>query len=359
MKIREIIAQILAFLFLPRFDVTIVTEDKAWAITQEAKGLANALKVKGLRVRVTAIPRFIKSDKIIFSSLNCFRDDYERRRIQAETSIVWIFHGDFGISADLDRQLKLVVKESSRIDLVMTSCHQMVARLERLGVARNKLMIRPVSLDYEGAFLAKAEGFDPKTFRAEYGIPEGAFLVGSFQKDGNGWEDGNEPKLIKGPDILLEFIERLKTERDVHVILTGPARGYVKNGLEKIGVGYTHIFFEDPDDLSVLYRALDLYVIASREEGGPKALPECLSLQVPIISTPVGATDLLPEEIFRDLICSEISSDALFEKYVEMYDKISSHEYRTRLMDDTRNIFDLRSINDRTVAKILSIGSSK
>ncbi len=39
--------------------------------------------------------------------------------------------------------------------------------------------------------------------REAFDIPESAFVVGSFQKDGVGWGDGLEPKLIKGPDVLL------------------------------------------------------------------------------------------------------------------------------------------------------------
>ena len=36
----------------------------------------------------------------------------------------------------------------------------------------------------------------------KYKIPKDKIIIGSFQKDGVGWEEGNEPKLIKGPDIL-------------------------------------------------------------------------------------------------------------------------------------------------------------
>ena len=39
--------------------------------------------------------------------------------------------------------------------------------------------------------------------RRVLGLPASAFVVGSFQKDGVGWGEGLEPKLIKGPDVLL------------------------------------------------------------------------------------------------------------------------------------------------------------
>ena len=78
--------------------------------------------------------------------------------------------------------------------------------------------------------------------RASSGCPESAFVVGSFQKDGVGWGEGLEPKLIKGPDVLLAAVERLR-ERvpELVVLLTGPARGYVNAGLERLGVAYRHV----------------------------------------------------------------------------------------------------------------------
>ena len=75
--------------------------------------------------------------------------------------------------------------------------------------------------------------------RAKLGLPEDAFVAGSFQKDGVGWEDGLEPKLIKGPDVLLAAVERLrKRVPELWLLLTAPARGYVKQGLERMGVPY-------------------------------------------------------------------------------------------------------------------------
>ena len=37
-------------------------------------------------------------------------------------------------------------------------------------------------------------------------------MVGSFQKDGEGWEEGLTPKHIKGPDVFVEVVKRLNRE---------------------------------------------------------------------------------------------------------------------------------------------------
>ena len=73
--------------------------------------------------------------------------------------------------------------------------------------------------------------------RTSLSIPATAFVVGSFLKDGVGLGDGTEPKLVKGPG-------RARGRRssacasampELFVLLTGPARGYVRNELERLG----------------------------------------------------------------------------------------------------------------------------
>ncbi len=125
--------------------------------------------------------------------------------------------------------------------------------------------------------------------REELGIPQSAFVVGSFQKDGVGWEEGLEPKLIKGPDVFLSTIEKLKKDvGDLFVLLSGPSRGYVKRGLEKMQVPYKHMYIKSYPDVAKLFQTLDVYLVASRQEGGPKAILESMASGVPLVTTRVG-----------------------------------------------------------------------
>ncbi len=62
--------------------------------------------------------------------------------------------------------------------------------------------------------------------RQKLNIPQSAFVVGSFQKDGVGWGDGMEPKLVKGPDVFLASINVLKAKiPELYVLLSGPLTG--------------------------------------------------------------------------------------------------------------------------------------
>jgi glycosyltransferase involved in cell wall biosynthesis len=113
--------------------------------------------------------------------------------------------------------------------------------------------------------------------------------VGSFQKDGVGWGDGLEPKLVKGPDLLLRaFVSARSRLPELHVLLSGPARGYVREGLERDGIPYVHQVLDRYEDVPALYHALDAYLVASRQEGGPKAILEAMASAVPLVTARVG-----------------------------------------------------------------------
>ena len=131
--------------------------------------------------------------------------------------------------------------------------------------------------------------------RRALGLPESAFVVGSFQKDGVGWGEGLEPKLIKGPDVLLAVAERLR-ERvpELAFLVTGPARGYVRAGLERLGIPHRHVLLPDVDAVAQAYDAIDVCLVTSRDEGGPRAVLEAMATGVPLVTTRVGqAVDLV------------------------------------------------------------------
>jgi glycosyltransferase involved in cell wall biosynthesis len=131
--------------------------------------------------------------------------------------------------------------------------------------------------------------------RAQLGIPENSFVIGSFQKDGVGWGEGMEPKLVKGPDIFVKTIEKLKSSiPELIVLLIGPARGYVKSSLGQLGVRYIWLEKQAYSQICRYYSALDLYLVCSRQEGGPKAVLESMASGIPLVTTRVGqAMDLV------------------------------------------------------------------
>src|SRR4030042_5423029 len=111
------------------------------------------------------------------------------------------------------------------------------------GIAPEKVFLIPIAINL--SFFPVQTEESRRQARAQLGLPESAVVIGSFQKDGNGWGEGLEPKLIKGPDVFLKTISILKESiSELFILLSGPARGYVKKGLEELKVPYKHVYFK-------------------------------------------------------------------------------------------------------------------
>lgn len=206
--------------------------------------------------------------------------------------VVTYYHGKREDDAESARSIDRFLASLPRISRVVTAATMIERRLLEWGVPRAKLVRIPIPIDL-GIFRPVDE-VQRRMARAHYGIPDDCMVIGSFQKDGVGWGEGNEPKPIKGPDVFLDTVARVNRERKIFVLLTGPARGYVKRGLEKLGVPYAHDFVEHYETLPRCYAALDVYLNPSSEEGGPKGIMESMASGVPVVSTRVGmAPDLI------------------------------------------------------------------
>lgn len=137
--------------------------------------------------------------------------------------------------------------------------------------------------------------------KSKYGFQNSQYIVGSFQRDTEG-KDLKSPKLIKGPDQLIEILKYYnKKYPNLTILLAGYRRQYIISELEKLNIKY--IYFEQTDftTLNELYNCLDLYIVSSRKEGGPQAILEAAITKTPIISTDVGvASEILdPNSIFN------------------------------------------------------------
>ena len=117
-------------------------------------------------------------------------------------------------------------------------------------------------------------------------LPENKFIVSSIQRDSEGLTDN--PKLEKGPDLFLNLVKKIKKQKDVHVLLGGYRRKYLVNNFKKENINYTLIELADIKKLRAMYLATDLYIVASRYEGGPQALLEASATMTPLITSDVG-----------------------------------------------------------------------
>ena len=71
----------------------------------------------------------------------------------------------------------------------------------------------------------------------------------------------------------------------------------MRKELERIGLPYRHVHFGSRDELVNAYHALNVYVVTSRQEGGPKAALESMASGAPLVTTRVGqASELVLDE---------------------------------------------------------------
>lgn len=158
---------------------------------------------------------------------------------------------------------------------------------------------------------------DQKTeLRNKHKLPQDKFLIASFQRDteGNTIKSGNyEPKLCKGPDIFFKIVEMMyKRNPRITVVLAGWRRQFLIEKLKRANIPY--IYYERVETLEAmneLYNAVDLYIVASRVEGGPKAAFECAATKTPILSTDVGYSS----ELLSSLSIYDASPEKLEESF--------------------------------------------
>lgn len=239
------------------------------------------------------------------------------------------FHGKQEDGPDVARHIDEFLASVPRLSKVVTGAGIIERRLLSWGVPRDKLVRIPIGVD--------TQAFSPPTpeqrsaARAHFEIPDGAVVIGSFQKDGIGWGDGMEPKRIKGPDVFLAAVAALKAQGvPVTAFLTGPARGFVKQGLDRLGIPYVHTYVQNHVDLLACYHVLDLYLVTSREEGGPMGLMESMASGVPLVSTRVGmAPDLIEDGVTGALVESE-DAHGIAQRALALLDSSELGDLRAR-----------------------------
>lgn len=299
-----------------KFDVDFVVEPHNWSIAADGRNIASGILQidPSFKIKVTDKPYLSFANNVHFGSQFMFQNWLPFFK-KDKNIIVTYFHGNIGLNPVLDKNLYFLSDNHSRVNKIIVSFNGMRKRLVDLGIPADKIIRIPIGVSTE-LFTPPKSTFEIEQIRRNLNIPMNIKVIGSFQKDGEGWGQGLSPKHIKGPDILLRSLHAVNNEEPVFVLLSGPSRGYVMDGLKKIGIPFKHIYANSEEEMSNLYRAIDLYLISSREEGGPKGLIEALSTGCPVVTTPVGmATDMNSQSKFFKIVNSykytEIASEIL------------------------------------------------
>lgn len=297
----------------------VVGDDFGWSIDDDRARLAATAQRLGYKVAPASWARSSKRQSV-------FHHDHFgalQPRWLASTHRLGLsyFHGRPGTAGypEFDRAFDTLRRNATRVDRVQVTHAEMQELVIAAGVDSKKVFRIPIGVDID-RFPFGDERLRT-TAREAIGVPSSAFVVGSFLKDGVGLGDGLEPKLVKGPDTFVSVVQRLRTAiPELFVLLTGPARGYVRKELERIDVPHRHIYLGSRDELARAYHALDVYVVASRQEGGPKAVLESMATGVPLVTTRVGQAPELVVDGDSGLLADVDDIDALAAAVERVHD---------------------------------------
>lgn len=300
----------------------VVGDDIGWSIDDDAARLSATARRLGYEVAPAAWARYAREQTVFdpdhFGALRPrWLDSTHRLGLS-------YFHGRPGTPGypEFDEVYERLRRNAHRVDRVQVTHAEMHELVAAAGVPAENIFRIPIGIDIErfpfGDAHARANA------RVELELPGTAFLVGSFQKDGVGRGAGLQPKEIKGPGVFVATLERLrKAIPELMVLLTGPARGYVRAELERLSIPYCHLVLASRDELARAYHALDVYLVTSRQEGGPKATFEATAAGVPLVTTRVGqAQELLTHE--HDALLADVDDvDALVDAVRRVYDDVT------------------------------------
>ncbi len=277
----------------PHSRLFIGQEAAEWVLSYEARQLERTAEALGVELGPRDWVNAVAGQSIFHQSqFTLLLHDFERRGNNLGFAY---FHGRPGTPGmpEFDACFAAMRRRHEEIDRVQVTNREMEELVLETGMGADKVHRIPIGIDVETFTLRSPDGV--VAARRAFGLPESAFVVGSFQKDGVGWGEGTEPKLIKGPDVLLSVAEQLRDRvPELWLLLTGPSRGFVRAGLDRLGIPYRHALLDDVDAVARAYDAIDVCVVASRDEGGPRAVLESMATGVPLVTTRVGqAADLV------------------------------------------------------------------
>ena len=264
-----------------------------WVLGEEMRRVGEVALGLGARLAPPAWIRAARRQSVFWADQFALR--YERWDANDHRVGLAYFHGLPGTPGfpEFDEVYERLCLSHERIDRVQVSHSEIRDLVLSSGIDPAKVFQIPIAIALE-LFPQRTEEQRLAARRA-LGLPDSAFVVGSLLKDGVGWGEGLEAKLIKGPDVLLRALELARARvPELYVVLTGPARGYVKAGLDRLGIPYVHRLTDAYEEIPGVVQALDAMLVASRQEGGPKAVLEAMATGVPLVTTRAGqAMDLV------------------------------------------------------------------
>jgi len=320
-----------------KMPIKFIIENADWAIKFVGENIKREIDIIAPgKLEVSSKPYKIIESIVHFGSQYMWLN-WGKHMSNKNQFITSFFHGKPEDGEDVKIHINLFLESVERLEKVVTASTLIEKRLLKWGVPQNKLVKIPLGVNTSLFNFPLTN--QKQSIRKSLGISKDKIVIGSFQKDGSGWKDGLDPKFIKGPDLFVSTLKLLSSKGyPVYALLTGPSRGYVKKELEKCGIPYFHTYPKNHNDLISFYHALDIYLITSREEGGPMGLLESIACGIPVASTNVGmASDIIKDKI-TGVLAEQIDVEIISKKVEYLINM--SHKEKKDLQIKARKVVE-------------------
>jgi glycosyltransferase involved in cell wall biosynthesis len=327
-----------------------VGERTAWSVDEDARHLEATARRLGYDVAPSDWARFARDQSVFLTSH--FEGLQPRWLTSSHRLATAYLHGRPGTPGypEFDRAFETLRSAPDRFAAIQVTHAEMRDVVLEAGVDAGAVHVIPIGIDIENFDLVTPE--TRLAARRRFGLPTDAFVVGSFQKDGVGWGEGLEPKLIKGPDVLVEALRGMRRPiPELRVLLTGPARGYVRRELDAAHIPYVHALAGSRAELAAAYHAVDVCMVPARQEGGPKSVLEAMASGVPLVTTRVGQAPHLVENEVNGWLVDVEDAEALAARTIAIHAGVPDGSVR----DQARTTAERHSLqhSDPLWAKLL------
>ena len=255
--------------------------------------------------------------------------------------------------------------------------------LVSVGLPESKLGLVPFGIDMQVFYPSTAE--QRLKIRRSLNISKEAFLIGFSARR------TSDSDQRKGIDCFVQALKFVKQRiPEVAAVIIGPGWQRLARELDSEGITCCLIPYQiDHEQIAKFYRAMDVFWVTARIEGGPVPLLEAMASGIPCVTTPVGfALDLIknghngfmvpfdsPEKFAtlssrlqvnselrkrlgmeaRNTILQERTWSKSQEKLLELYELTLRNFKCHAIKKNTRSLNDQSTKNINTVSKELSV----
>ena len=176
--------------------------------------------------------------------------------------------------------------------------------------------------------VSKFDGYlaeNTRSFRAEYGVPEGAVLICFVGRI----------TVEKGVRELINVMNRInETRDDVYLLLAGD--GYLTEELSKIKSEATHFVGRiNASDVAALLRDSDIFCLPSYSEGFPTSVIEASLCGSFVVTTAKGDAKEIIKSRDYGIILPDANEEGLYEALMSVLDE---REYREAAIARAREV---------------------